>query len=325
MIGVITNPRAGKNLEDPGRIARLRHILGPKGILRDTRDRMEISDAAREFRRLGIDMLVIDGGDGTIHHTLSTFIPLYGETDLPPVALLRGGTMNNIARSLGIKGLSEEILRGILNDLKARVLLEVVRTNTIVVNDRHGFIFGLGFPVNLLEAYYRGKGRGAGKVVKVLLEILYSTLQGGGGSSPFFRAIAATIQIEGEVLSNRRYTAILSSTVREVGLGFKPTRRAGQEEGFFQILCCDMGPRRMGLTVLRMILAMESRDPKLVDRMVTQCTIHLESPTDMQIDGEIFRSQEEIRLHIGPAIQFIRMKVPLQNPEPSQHGTPVGS
>jgi len=104
----------------------------------------------------------------------------------------------------------------------------------------------------------------------------------------------------------RRYTAILSATVREVGLGFKPTRRAEKEEGLFQMLCCDMGPRRMGVTVLKMILAMELRDPKLVDRMVTRCTIHLESPTDMQIDGEIFKGQEEIKLHIGPAIRFIR-------------------
>ncbi len=315
MIGVITNPRAGKNVEDPGRITRLRRILGPMGILRDTRDHEEISDAAREFRRLGIDMLVIDGGDGTIHHTISTFIPLYGGANLPPVVLFRGGTMNNIARSLGIKGHSEEILRRILKGVEARISFEVVRTNTIMVNNRHGFIFGLGFPVSLLEAYYRGKGRGPGKVMRVLLEILCSSLKGGGGNNPFFRAIEAEIQIEGEKLPTRRYTAILSATVREVGLGFKPTRRAEKEEGLFQILCCDMGPRKMGLTVLKMILAMESRDPKLVDRMVTRCTIHLESPTDMQIDGEIFKGQEEIRLHIGPSIRFIRTRPSLQKPE----------
>jgi diacylglycerol kinase family enzyme len=71
-----------------------------------------------------------------------------------------------------------------------------------------------------------------------------------------------------------------------------------------------MGPKRMGLTLLKALLGMELRDSNLIDRLATRCTITLERPASMQIDGEIFRDQKEVRLRIGPAIRFIRA-VPL--------------
>ncbi|NIS62681.1 MAG: hypothetical protein GTO13_18855 [Proteobacteria bacterium] len=306
MIGVVSNPRARKNATNPNRVERLRQSLGREAVFRTTQTPEEISDAAREFRREEIDILIIDGGDGTLHHTLSSFIPIYDGMDLPPIVLLRSGTMNTIANSLGIKGLSEAILQRILSAIKGRAPFETVRANALQVNDRYGFIFGLGFPVNLLKAYYRGEGRGKWKSIRVLLKILFSSVKKDGGDRNFFCPFKADIWLNGERLPIGSYTAILGSTVKEVGLGFKPTRRAGEREGFFQILCCEMGPKRMGLTALKILLGMELRDPKIFDRMATRSVITLEKPVDMQMDGEILKDQKEIRLHVGPAIRFIR-------------------
>ena len=186
MFGVITNPRARKNAANPNRVERLRKILGREGVFRKTQTPEEIWDAAREFRRRKIDILVIDGGDGTLHHTLSAFIPIYDGLDLPPIVLLGGGTMNTIAKSLGMKGLSEVILQRIISATRGRAPFEVVRANTLRVNDRYGFIFGLGFPVSLLKAYYRGQGRGRWKTIRVLFKILFSILGKGGEGGNFF-------------------------------------------------------------------------------------------------------------------------------------------
>jgi diacylglycerol kinase family enzyme len=308
MIGVVTNPRAGKNTADPARIERLRGILDNEGIFLEARTFEGIADIAREFRRSRIDILVIDGGDGTLHHTLSAFIPVYREADLPPIGFLRGGTMNTIAGSLGIKGSSEGILQRIVSISKGWTPLELVRANTLRVNKRYGFIFGLGFPVNLLDAYYRGEGRGRWKTIGVLVNILCSTLKKEGARTNFFQAFEAAVWLDGEKLPIERYTAILGSTVKGVGLGFKPTRRAGEKEGLFQILCLDMGPKRMGLSALKVLLGMELRDEKLFNRMATRSVIKLEKPADMQIDGEIFKGQREIGLHVGPVIRFIKTR-----------------
>jgi diacylglycerol kinase (ATP) len=308
MIGVVSNPRAGKTIGNPARINRLKQILGPHGFFRESQTLDEMLDIAEEFRREGIAVLAIHGGDGSLHHALSAFIPAYGGTDLPPVALLRGGTMNTIARSLGISGLSETILKRVVSTAGRQGLFEVVRTNTLKVNDRYGFIFGLGFPVSLMKAYYKDEGRGRLKTVKVLLEILFSMIQKGAAYNDFFHPFEADIWVEGERLPGRSYTAFLGATVKEVGLGFKPTRRAAEREGFFQCLCLGMGPKRMGLNALRVLLGMELTGERLTDCLASRSVIVLERPSDMQIDGEIFKDQREIRLSAGPTIRLMRPK-----------------
>jgi diacylglycerol kinase (ATP) len=308
MIGVISNSRAGKNAGDPTRLERLRQILDSDGVIREAQTYEEISHIAREFRCGNINILAIDGGDGTLHHALSAFIPIYNGTDLPPIALLRGGTMNTIAHSLGIRGASEAILQRIVSTVREQVPLEVVRTNALKVNDRYGFIFGLGFPVNLLKAYYRGRGRGPTKAIRVLLRVLVSMLQKGDRENSFFHPFEAEIWLDGERLPRGRYAALLGTTVNEVGLGFKPTRRAGEKEGLFQTLCLGTGSKKIGLNALRVLLGMELRGDRLVDRMVTRSVIKLERPADIQIDGEIFKNQEEVGLHIGPVIRCIRTR-----------------
>ena len=308
MIGVVSNPRAGKTIGYPARINRLKQILGPHGFFREAQTLDEMRDIAEEFRKGGIGVLAIHGGDGTLHHALSAFIPVYGRADLPPVALLRGGTMNTIARCLGIRGLSETILKRVVSAVGIQGLFEVVRTNTLKVNDRYGFIFGLGFPVSLLKAYYKDEGRGRLKTIRVLLEILFSMIQRGAAYNDFFHPFQADIWVEGERLPGRSYTAFLGATVKEVGLGFKPTRRAAEREGFFQCLCTGMSPERMGLNALRVLLGMELTGERLMDRLASRSVIALERPSDMQIDGEIFKDQTEIRLSAGPTIRFMRPK-----------------
>ena len=105
-----------------------------------------------------------------------------------------------------------------------------------------------------------------------------------------------------------RYTALLGATVEEVGLGFKPTRRAREKEGQFQSLCLGVGSTMIGLNVLRLLLGMQLRGERLVDRMVARSAIKLVKPADIQIDGEIFKNQKEIGLQVGPAIRFIRTR-----------------
>ena len=82
-------------VQTPRAVARL-----PEEGTTETLD--EVRGLAREFKEKGIDILGISGGDGTNHRTLSTFLEVYGETPLPKIALLRGGTMNNLANQLGI-------------------------------------------------------------------------------------------------------------------------------------------------------------------------------------------------------------------------------
>ena len=75
-IGIVYNPFAGGNKTKPqARKNKLEKILGPQGMVRETRSLEDIDSVAREFYQKDIDILGISGGDGTNHCVLTRFFP----------------------------------------------------------------------------------------------------------------------------------------------------------------------------------------------------------------------------------------------------------
>ena len=112
-IGVILNPRSKRNLRirAPPSGSRARWAItascGPRG-------RATISRASpRTSASSKIDVLGISGGDGTNHVTITGFLEVYADEPLPPLAFLRGGTMNTVANSVGVpRGAARRAPRG---------------------------------------------------------------------------------------------------------------------------------------------------------------------------------------------------------------------
>ena len=113
-IGIIINPYARGHRRHPARANRLGFIVGDKGSCHATKDLLDVENLAVEFKDRNIDILGLSGGDGTIHKTLTTFINVYGDTPLPKIALLRGGTMNNLANTFKIHGTPERLLSNLI-------------------------------------------------------------------------------------------------------------------------------------------------------------------------------------------------------------------
>src|SRR5262245_53424734 len=110
-IGVIFNPRSGKNVRDPRAAGRLARALGDHGVVREAHSIDELYRIAEDFRRLEIDVLGISGGDGTNGTTITGFLDVYQGNAMPYIAFLRGGTMNTVANSVGVgRGRPETML-----------------------------------------------------------------------------------------------------------------------------------------------------------------------------------------------------------------------
>lgn len=62
-IGVVLNPKSRRNLQDAGAATRLARTLGDHGVVRAARSIDELHLIATDFKRLGIDILGISGGD----------------------------------------------------------------------------------------------------------------------------------------------------------------------------------------------------------------------------------------------------------------------
>src|SRR5579872_2830985 len=146
-IGVVFNPKSKHNLRDPSAAARLARRLGDGGTVREARSLDELYRIAEDFRRADIDVLGISGGDGTNHVTLTGFIDVYGGHALPEVAFLRGGTMNTVANSIGVRRERPEGLLGRLVRAYAERASEPlcnVERRLMRIGDTYGFLFGTG-------------------------------------------------------------------------------------------------------------------------------------------------------------------------------------
>jgi hypothetical protein len=95
-VGVIYNPRSHRNLGadfDCGFCPHV-HIAQP-------RERGQLPLALTEFAEKGIDLLVINGGDGTVRDVLTCGQTIFGD-DWPAIAVLPKGKTNALTVDLGV-------------------------------------------------------------------------------------------------------------------------------------------------------------------------------------------------------------------------------
>jgi diacylglycerol kinase (ATP) len=248
-IGVILNPKSRRNLRDPGARERLARCVGDRGVVREARSLDELSTIASEYRKRGIDILAISGGDGTNTVTLTGFLAEYGDEPLPTLALLRGGTMNTVASSIGVRrGSPEDLLarvvahhEGRANPPLATVERTLLRVAPVGVDHDNarvtfGFLFGTGVVQGFLAEYYAGEPSTIG-AVRTLARGIGSALVGGDMirrmAKPFRGS--ATLQTEptGQLAvewPERDYLAIAAGTVAHIGLQFAPFHRFDESE-----------------------------------------------------------------------------------------------
>jgi hypothetical protein len=95
-VGVIYNQRSHRNLGadfDCG--------LCPHAHIAQPRARAQLPEALAEFAARGIDLLVINGGDGTVRDVLTCGQAIFGD-DWPAIAVLPKGKTNALTVDLGI-------------------------------------------------------------------------------------------------------------------------------------------------------------------------------------------------------------------------------
>ncbi len=63
----------------------------------------EVAAAVRQFAEAGVELLVIDGGDGTVREVLTALPVIYGDAPVPLLSLVASGKTNVLAFDLGIR------------------------------------------------------------------------------------------------------------------------------------------------------------------------------------------------------------------------------
>lgn len=304
-IGVITNPRSRANLRNPHLSRKLGYILGERGEVAapDSLDALE--DTARMFRERQIDVLCVNGGDGTLHKAMTAMVRAYGDDPLPPVTLLRGGTMNTIARSLGVFGTPAQILDAVVTAYHDDVPLPSSRRWLLEVNGSYGFLFGTGVMARYLEAYYEGSDPSPRKAAWVLLKAVVSACVGGAFAARLVEPEPLEVLADGVAWSPKAFRSVGAGTVADVGLGFRPFFKAPTHPGHLHALGVATSPLGIVRALPYIWRASYPSDPDIVEQVARELVLRGEEPVKYMLDGDFFPGSELVTLRTGPPVDFL--------------------
>jgi len=305
-IGVILNPHSRANKKKPDRILQFGFIVGDKGSCHATETLAQVSELAREFKERDIEILGISGGDGTLHQTLTAFMDVYGEKPLPKIAVLRGGTMNNLATQLGIKGSSEKILSDLIMKYHSNEAFGEKKINLVCINGRHGFLFGMGLIDRFIRKYQSVPEPTPMRGFSLLVHASISSLLAGRFSQHLTRRFNARIYVDGRLMPFKNYMMIFSGTMETLGFRFRPLYRATTVNGKFQFVGISCTGRQLVLTFPSALMAKPSGSPHYIDEMAGKVVLEFDEPMHYNIDGDVIEEPaERIEITAGPLVTFL--------------------
>lgn len=285
----IVNPVSGGITKD----AFLEHIGSGNGnaayrqkILKTTGegDEKSIKQAIDAFRP---DLVVIAGGDGTVHLVAGIVIPLE-----IPVAIIPMGSANGLARELDIPGNFRGAMELIEKPLLTRELDVMHINGELCIH-----ICDLGLNATVVKRFERSGFRGIlGYFVQYVKEIRKS------------HTYAFLLKTGGKTIRVRALMLILTN-MRKLGTGAIINPAGDPEDGQFELCIVKKFPYWM---IFRIVLSLFSGniDSLRYFKIRSYAELELENPSGapFQIDGE---PQEEIRkVRVKNSDKKLRVVVP---------------
>lgn len=297
-VALVFNPGAASNRRQARQLLPIFEAM--RGVqLYVTESLEDLNRAADDIAASDAAYLAIGGGDGTISHTLSAVYDRLGT--LPPVALLRGGSMNMVANSVGVPKDPLAVLRVLTNQSPAK---EVLR-DTMNIDGRLGFIFGLGLVTNFLEAYYAGAYTGPRRAAAVVMQTVGSTMVRGSLSKKVFRRCPGNVSV-GDKRDTRDWTVILAQTIVNLGIGFNPSYRAFERPGTFHALGGDISPGRFVGHLSYVFKGRPWPEPlNMLDTVSDRLQFEANEPYLYTVDGELLQSEGQVDIRCIEPTRFI--------------------
>ncbi|MGI9485144.1 MAG: diacylglycerol/lipid kinase family protein [Geminicoccaceae bacterium] len=309
-LAVISNPRSQRNRQ--GALAALKAVLAehpdvPHGEILDF---AELGSMVERLVRSGIEVIAVNGGDGTVQAVLTALGRRPAAEPLPKLAVLSGGMTNVIAKDVGLEGQPAKALSRLIASMAAPGRAREV-TRPLIGLALHpeqppvyGMFFGAaGFhqAVKLANDKVRTRGvagslASASTLTLSLFRLLFgrSGADGRSGSDdPLYRGEPMAIGVDGEQRPETPYLLLIATTLDRLILGLRPfwgddgcAIRNGRTIRYTSI---DFPPKRLAralLPVLRGRPAHWMEGEGYRSGSASTMTIDIKSP--VVLDGEIF-------------------------------------
>lgn len=310
-VGVIYNPRSHRNLGadfDCG--------LSPHVHIARPGDRSQLPLALADFAARGIDLLVINGGDGTVRDVLTCGGPIFGD-DWPAIAVLPKGKTNALTVDLGIPDnwtLQDAITALDHGGRVWRRPMEVTALDEASGLSRvSGFILGAGAFTTATRAGQGAHKLGAFNSLAVGVTALWALAQSlfGGRTNPWRRGTKMRIGLgAGEVAMEHsglgdpeRRQVLFASTLERLPAGIRPF---GFLKSGLKLVAVDQISRRTTALVPLIVSGKVQRGLRergIHQLAASQFTLSIDD--QFILDGEAF-PPGDYRIEQGPELAFVK-------------------
>ncbi|MCC6214979.1 MAG: hypothetical protein IT376_08930 [Polyangiaceae bacterium] len=315
-VAVLVNARAGGVARHPGLAERLLRAAAGLGAV--TRSEAELARALPSLLARAPRAWVVVGGDGTLRATVSALHALEPRSDRwPSLLLAQGGTVCTIARDVGPIAPPLETLRRALAGRAGREIAHAtLRVDTedelpgslaevaAPARTRVGFIVGTGLVARFFEAYQAAGEPGLGWAARTAAVTFASALGVGGSAARLLAPLPCAMEVDGVPQPGSAWSLVLVSTVRDVGLGFRVTYRAGEASDRVHVVASSLPPRELGRQALRVLAARPLRGHDAVDRLAASVALDFGlAPGPWVLDGDLVRARRVV-VRPGPAVRL---------------------
>lgn len=315
-VGIISNPKSGQNARK-GLLAAIDELLVgyPQVLHRRVETLNEMYSAAEELTDAGMEILVANGGDGTVQAILTALLRPTRES-LPVLAVLPGGTSNSSARNVGYSMRALPSLRTLLHAANHGILAGRIQPNPVLCTDtgrerQYSMMFGTGAVYHGIGFAHQeigsrgvhGQALGALGILTFIVKLLM------GRSDDLFPPMHADIRVDGEILPKEEYLAALASTMDRQIVGIRPYWGTGP--GPVRITILRTLPSHVARTVVALF---QEKKPACLNpssgwRSVNAHEVVLTVDCGFTLDGELFHLEgvnQTITLSARQKAYFLR-------------------
>jgi hypothetical protein len=315
-VGLINNLRAGRSNRQVTRVLGL--LRSYPDVLHVETDRAgALPDAIADLARRNIDLLVVNGGDGTLQHTLTEILAHEPFAKVPMIAPLRGGRTNMTAMDMGAQRDPVRGLQAVLDAAyRGRLHERVVDRPVLRVEFDHrrrveyGMFYGAGMIRRAIALVHQlfpsGRSQGAfGAGLVTLALVAKAALRPTRG---ILTPDKIQIRLDGEEVRDGEFYLTIASTLRRLFWRIDPFWGRGPGGVRFTCISTEV-PEFVRATpgVLR------GKPPSFVRAEDGYTSLNVER-ADLRlgcgftIDGEIFDQQADdlVTLTADRRVTFIR-------------------
>jgi hypothetical protein len=166
-------------------------------------------------------------------------------------------------------------------------------------------MFGAGLVASFFDEYYAAPEQGYAGAAKIVAQVFAQSFIGGGLAARVLDPVAATLSVDGREADAKRWSLVLASVIKNVGLHMLVTPRAGDTLGAFHLVASPLGPRALGPQMPLVLAGKRLRGDGHIDVPAARdLVVRFGAGGSYVIDGDVVHAAE-VRVRPGPVIRVV--------------------